>query len=110
MPYVTFVIICPAHWSTNLHSGPTASFGKGRLQRSGRCHESEIISAFRKSSAKYRTEEQLEDRFIRDMMRNFAPGSSITSQGYVKGLSLLKRTDPFTGAQSGSAKAGTGRS
>lgn len=81
------------------------TFAHGRLQRSGNLHESEVFEAFRRSVARYRSSEAMPDDRIRDFVRNWAPDVQRTPNGYLKGLSLQQRTDPFTGAATGSATA-----
>eukprot|EP00967_Tisochrysis_lutea_P057537 scaffold72970_cov19-Tisochrysis_lutea.AAC.2 len=44
-----------------------AAFAAQKLQKSGRCHESEIFKQFRRSYAKYRSEEAISDDVLRDM-------------------------------------------
>ncbi|XP_075264004.1 uncharacterized protein LOC142355854 [Convolutriloba macropyga] len=71
------------------------SFAEERLLRTGRCHETEIYSAFRKSNAKYRDPATIPDRTLRDMIRQWFPASQRTSTGYYKNVSVIPRADPF---------------
>lgn len=42
-----------------------------------------------------------DDLALREMVRAWAPGASRTSQGFLKGVSLKSRIDPFTGQRVG---------
>jgi hypothetical protein len=75
----------------------TARFADKRLQRSGRCHESEVFAAFRTSLPGYRSPDLLPDATLRSMVRNWHPGVERSANGYLKNLSLVPRVDPFTG-------------
>eukprot|EP00877_Chromochloris_zofingiensis_P010405 jgi/Chrzof1/5618/Cz16g09050.t1 len=78
-----------------------AGFADKRLQRGGRCHESEIFSAFRRDFARYRSAEALPDTVLRDMVRNWYPDVERTRTGYYKNVSLRAYVDAFTGQQAG---------
>lgn len=69
-------------------STPTAAFASQKLQKSGRCHESEVYKQFRRAYARYRSEEVISDDVLRDMVRNFHPAVDRSSTGYLKNLSL----------------------
>lgn len=75
------------------------------MQRSGRCHESEVFSAFRSQYARYRSLEAVPDNILRDMVRNWHPSVDRTKTGYLRNLSLKARIDPFTGKPVGSVSA-----
>lgn len=80
------------------------------MQPRGGCHETEIFSAFRRSNAKYRTEQTLSDVTLRQFIRNWAkqyvyPTAERTSNGYFKKISLRETVDPFTGHRTGSVGA-----
>lgn len=45
-----------------------AAFASRKLQKTGRCHESEIYRQFRRTYAKYRSEEAISDEVLRDMV------------------------------------------
>lgn len=83
------------HWSSN------------RLQRKGNCHETEIFEAFRRENARYRSMDTISDEILRDMIRNwgrqsnYGSGVERTSRGFIKGISVLARSDPFTGERRG---------
>ncbi|KAI7839403.1 hypothetical protein COHA_006804 [Chlorella ohadii] len=66
-----------------------ARFADARLQRSGRCHETEIIKALQRELPQFRREGALEGAALRQLVRNWAPDAERTSAGYFKGLSLL---------------------
>jgi hypothetical protein len=70
-----------------------AAFANTKLQRSGRCHESEVFSAFRRTSGRYRSAEVLPDSTLRDMVRNWHPGVERTRTGYLKNVSLQGSED-----------------
>ncbi|KAF5836277.1 hypothetical protein DUNSADRAFT_6185 [Dunaliella salina] len=72
-----------------------AAFASQKLQKSGRCHESEIFKQFRRSYAKYRSEEAISDDVLRDMVRNFHPDVDRTPKGFFKNLSLIPSVDAF---------------
>jgi len=72
-------------------------FADENLLKTGQCHESDIFSAFRKSHPAYRRPEVLSDLRLRDMVRNWHSGSSRTGTGFIKGVSLAPKRDPFTG-------------
>lgn len=83
-------------------------FANERLQPRGGCHETEIFSAFRRSNARYRTEEALPDVTLRQFIRRWAkqyiyPTAERTGNGFFKRISLRERVDPFTGATAGTA-------
>lgn len=89
-----------------------ATFADERLQPRGGCHETEIFEAFRRSNARYRTEEALSNATLRQFIRNWAkqymyPTAERTSTGYFKKISLREKIDPFTGKQSGVAAKST---
>lgn len=82
------------------------SWASIRLQKRGNCHESEIFSAFRRENSRYRSSESIADEILRDMIRNWARRGANelldrTSRGFIKGVSLLPRSDPFTGELTG---------
>ena len=78
-----------------------------RLTKRGSCHESEVFSAFRKENSRYRSDTVISDEILRDMIRNWVrrsnEGASMdrTPRGFIKGLSVLSRSDPFTGERMG---------
>eukprot|EP00240_Pyramimonas_obovata_P005887 CAMPEP_0118921680 /NCGR_PEP_ID=MMETSP1169-20130426/879_1 /TAXON_ID=36882 /ORGANISM="Pyramimonas obovata, Strain CCMP722" /LENGTH=337 /DNA_ID=CAMNT_0006862443 /DNA_START=168 /DNA_END=1181 /DNA_ORIENTATION=+ len=74
-----------------------ARWADERLERSGRCHFTEVNSAFRSEpgNGRFRTEETLGDTQIRNMIANWAPEATRSSAGYYKGLSVKPRADPF---------------
>lgn len=78
-------------------------FADVRLQRAGRCHESEVYAAFRREVARYRRPEALSDAVLRDMVRNWHPDVMRTRNGYFKNLSVKARVDAFTGEVTGYA-------
>ena len=82
-------------------------FADKKLQRSGRCHESELFNAFRRSYARYRSAEVLPDSTLRDMVRNWHPGVERTRMGYLRNISL--QTPVGVGVVAGNSVAGTGR-
>eukprot|EP00890_Picochlorum_soloecismus_P005939 jgi/Picsp_1/6346/NSC_03695-R1_expressed protein [Chlorella variabilis] len=63
-------------------------FADNNLQRQGRIHENELIGAFRKRSGKYRTEEQLEDARIKDMIKNWNSEVKRSRTGWLKNISF----------------------
>lgn len=100
------------------------AFADERLLRTGRCHETEIYSAFRKSHAKYRntvrppvtpsypnpnlllreqgfptallcSQEAVSDRVLRDMVKQWFPAAQRTGSGYYKNVSVAAAMDPF---------------
>lgn len=78
------------------------------MQPRGSCHETEIFNAFRKSNARYRSEDTLSDQTLRQFIRSWAkqyvyPTAERTGNGFFKRISLRERIDPFTGASSGVA-------
>lgn len=75
--------MCAIHQCV-LYGDPTVAFARGRLQRSGNLHESEVFEAFRRSVAKYRSSEAMPDERIRDFVRNWAPDVQRTPNGYLK--------------------------
>lgn len=69
-------------------SAAAAAFANNKMQRSGRCHESEVFAAFRRSNGRYRSPDVLPDSTLRDMVRNWHPGVERTRTGYLKNVSL----------------------
>jgi hypothetical protein len=67
-----------------------AGFAEARLQRSGRCHESEVFGAFRQRFGKYRSADVMPDSTLRDMVRNWHPGVERTRTGYLRNISLRR--------------------
>lgn len=63
-------------------------FADEALVRSGRCHETEIFKNFRRRSGKYRTQEQLSDVRIRQMIKNWWPKVERSSSGWYKNISV----------------------
>ena len=64
------------------HFGHAARFAERRLQRSGRCHESEIRAALGREFTRYRNPETLSDSALRDMIRNWHRGADRTATGW----------------------------
>lgn len=65
-----------------------AEFADEVLVRRGRCHETEVFGSFRRRFGRYRTEAQLSDIRLRDMVRNWHPGAERSRAGWYKNLSL----------------------
>ena len=80
-------------------------FANQRLQRDGRCHESEVFKAFRRDVPKYRAPDAVTDAQLRSFVRNWAPGGARSRTGYLRGVSVAARTDPFSGQLTGSTSA-----
>ena len=59
-----------------------ARFAERRLQRSGRCHESEIRAALGREFTRYRSPDTLSDGALRDMIRNWHRGADRTATGW----------------------------
>lgn len=59
-----------------------------RKKSGRRCHESEVFKSFRKGNPKYRSEEVLNDDYLRDMIRNWYPEVERTRSGYLKNVSI----------------------
>jgi hypothetical protein len=55
-----------------------ARFAERRLRRGGRCHESEIWTAFRREHARYRSADVLPDATLRTMVLNWFPEAERT--------------------------------
>lgn len=68
-----------------------ASFANDSLQRRGRCHETEVINAFRKRFGRYRMQSSISDARVRDMIKNWHPGASRSRMGWYKNLSLVSQ-------------------
>ncbi|KXZ51868.1 hypothetical protein GPECTOR_11g304 [Gonium pectorale] len=81
------------------------AFADARLQRSGRCHESEVVAVFRREVPRYRSPEALSDAVLRDLIRNWHPDASRTPNGYYRNLSLSPRVNAFTGQLEGGSAA-----
>lgn len=79
-----------------------AVFANKRLQRSGRCHESEVYRVFRQTAGRYRTPEGITDLTLRSLVRQWHPDAQRTPGGYYKNLSLR------TSAPELASPAGTG--
>lgn len=86
-----------------------ASWADQRLQRGGRCHESEVYAAFRRQHALYRRPDSLPDATLRDMLRNWYPDVDRTRTGYLKNCSLKPGVDAFTGQATGTTVASAAR-
>jgi NAD(P)-dependent dehydrogenase (short-subunit alcohol dehydrogenase family) len=54
-----------------------ARFADASLARGGRCHETEVFRAFRRTYGRYRSEEALSDSRLRDMIRNIGSVAGI---------------------------------
>jgi hypothetical protein len=67
------------------------SFADARLQRNGRCHETEVFAAFRREVARYRAPEAVSDEQLRGFVRNWAAAATRSSTGYLKGVSVAAR-------------------
>jgi hypothetical protein len=77
-------------------------FAKERLQKGGRCHESEIWKAFEAEFPRFRMEEnKIEPEYLRDMVANWHPIAQRTPSGYYKNVSLKPFMNPFTGKTGG---------
>ncbi|PSC69498.1 hypothetical protein C2E20_7018 [Micractinium conductrix] len=77
-------------------------FADARLQRGGRCHESEILRALGRELPRYRAERQLDSNTLRDLVRNWHRDADRTSNGYYKGISLAQAGGTGTGSSGGS--------
>ena len=64
---------------------PAVRFADARLQRSGRCHEREVLAALGREMPRYRS---LDGMTLRSLVRNWAPGSERSSNGFLRGVSL----------------------
>ena len=73
----------PAH-----HAALPARFADARLQRSGRCHESEILRALQREMPQFRREGALDAGSMRQLVRNWQPDAERSSNGYWKNVSL----------------------
>jgi hypothetical protein len=82
-----------------------AGFADARLQRSGRCHESEVFGAFRQRFGKYRSADVMPDSTLRDMVRNWHPGVERTRTGYLRNISL-RPAGSMSSSSSSSARSG----
>jgi hypothetical protein len=80
-----------------------AGFADVRLQRSGRCHESEVFGAFRQRFGKYRSADIMPDSTLRDMVRNWHPGVERTRTGYLRNISLRPAGSSSSSSSSGVA-------
>lgn len=78
-------------------------FADLRLQRSGRCHETEILRALGRELPRYRGERKLDSNTLRDLVRNWHPEADRTSNGYFKGISIA----PPGGANTSQGTPGT---
>mmetsp|Transcript_38144 Transcript_38144/g.73157 ORF Transcript_38144/g.73157 Transcript_38144/m.73157 type:complete len:348 (-) Transcript_38144:450-1493(-) len=74
-----------------------AAWADMRLDRSGRCHFTEIEGAFRTEpgNGRYRTQEGISEAKIRNMIANWAPSATRTPSGFYKGVSLKPRDTGF---------------
>jgi uncharacterized membrane protein YgcG len=59
-----------------------------RKKSGRRCHESEVFKSFRNGNPKYRSEEVLNDDYMRDMIRNWYPEVERTRSGYLKNVGI----------------------
>ena len=71
------------------------SFADARLQRNGRCHETEVFAAFRREVARYRAPDAVSDEQLRSFVRNWSSAATRSSTGYLKGVSVAARADPL---------------
>ena len=64
-----------------------SNFARDKLQigRSARCHETEIIKAFRRAFPRYRTTDQITDKEIVTMARQWCPLLQRSNYGYLSG-------------------------
>ncbi len=86
----TVVLLC------SLPCMRAVGFADARLQRNGRCHESEVFAAFRRDLVRYRAPEAVTDDQLRSFVRNWAAGATRSSTGYLKGVSVAARACPRT--------------
>jgi hypothetical protein len=80
-----------------------AGFAEARLQRSGRCHESEVFGAFRQRFGKYRSADVMPDSTLRDMVRNWHPTVERTRTGYLRNISLRRSGSSSSSSSSSSS-------
>jgi hypothetical protein len=66
------------------------AFADARLRRAGRCHVTEISSAFRRAHAEYADVDVLSESDLRTMILNWYPNAERTSGGYYKNVSLAE--------------------
>lgn len=91
-------------------SSRAAGFAEARLQKGGRCHESEIWKAFEGEHPEFRLEEnKIPEQFCRDMVVNWFPQAQRSAAGFYKNVSLRPRSDPFTGETTGVDLSTSGR-
>lgn len=63
-------------------------FADRYLERTGRCHVTDVERAFRKAFARYRSEDALSDKELRNLIANWHPQAERTSSGFYKNMSL----------------------
>jgi hypothetical protein len=64
-------------------------FAEDRLKRGGRCHESEIMKAFKTENPDFAGQEE----YLRDMVSSWYPQAQRTPSGFYKNLSVLAKVD-----------------
>lgn len=69
------------------------TFADTALSPTGRCHETEIMREFRKRFGKYRSEENLSDARIRDMISNWSSDTKRSRNGYYRNISIKSSID-----------------
>ena len=65
-------------------------FADARLERSGQCHFTDVLGAFRRA---YRPADEISAKTVQSLVANWAPDARRTSNGYYRGLSV-RRTGP----------------
>ncbi|KAA8495958.1 hypothetical protein FVE85_2113 [Porphyridium purpureum] len=68
-------------------------FADRALKRSGRCHFSDVASAFRLQCPAYRTRSKLSDEQIRRFIRRAAPDAVRSPNGFYRNLSILSKQE-----------------
>lgn len=69
------------------------AFAEQRLKKGGRCHESEVMKAFKASNPSFAGQEE----YLRDMISSWHPGAQRTASGYYKNVSVLAKVDNLSG-------------
>ncbi|KAL4856150.1 hypothetical protein ACK3TF_003300 [Chlorella vulgaris] len=79
-----------------------AKFANVRLERRGRCHETEIVRALQRDLPKYREggSAALDSSTLRKLVRNWAPEAERSSNGYYKNIQLARGSISGSGSDS----------
>lgn len=87
--------MCMQHSGFSISMLFAVAFAEQRLKRGGRCHESEVMKAFKAACPAFA--DAGKEEYLRDMLSSWYPQAQRTPSGYYKNVGVLNPEDPSTG-------------